>query len=88
MDNVQWGPSLATIGCPTPVIWNSRGRGRSPYLDSGHVALQSDDLSHQLVVADTHQLEHSRAGHVLSRDHCTAGADGVSQAAGQGTGVL
>ena len=48
----------------------ARGRAACVYLNGGHVALQSDDLSDQLVVSDSHQLEHSRSGHVLGGDHC------------------
>ena len=38
-------------------------------LNGSSISLQLDNLSHQAVVTDTHQLEHTRSGHVISDDH-------------------
>lgn len=38
-------------------------------LNGSGISLQLDNLAHQAVVTDTHQLEHARSGHVISDDH-------------------
>lgn len=41
------------------------------HLDGCHISLQSDNLSHQLTVANTHQFIHSRTCHARGRHHCS-----------------
>jgi hypothetical protein len=44
---------------------------RGTHLDSGLVAFQPDDLTDEVVVADTHELVHCSTRHALGNDDCT-----------------
>jgi len=50
-------------------VSHSQSTGVLIDLNGSSVALQANDLSHQLVVADADQLEHCRSGHALGNNN-------------------